>query len=62
MMLLFSETWTGWSIGNLMRFNKGKCGVLHLGKKKHIHQYRLGAELLEISSMEKDLGVLVGLP
>ena len=42
-----------------MRFNKGKFRVLHLGRNNHIYQYRLGADLLERSSAEEDLGVLV---
>jgi len=42
-----------------MKFNEGKWRVLHLGRNNPIHQYRPGADLLESSSVERDLGVLV---
>ena len=42
-----------------MQFNNGKCKVLHLWRNDPMHQDRLGADLLESSSAEKHLGVLV---
>ncbi|KAJ7406600.1 hypothetical protein WISP_132887 [Willisornis vidua] len=42
-----------------MKLNKGKYRVLLLGRNNPRYQYSMGADLLESSSVEKDLGVLV---
>ena len=42
-----------------MRFNKRECRVLHLGRNNHKYQYRLRHDLLERSSVKRDLGFLV---
>ncbi|TRZ26045.1 hypothetical protein HGM15179_001068 [Zosterops borbonicus] len=42
-----------------MKFNKSRGMVLHLERNNPMYQHRLGADLLESSSVKKDLGVLV---
>ena len=50
------EKWAGRS---LVRFSKGKCQVLHLGRNNPMHQYMLEADRLESSFAEKDVGGLL---
>lgn len=40
---------------NLKRFSKGKCQVLHLGKKDSIYQHKLEGQQAESSSADQDL-------
>ncbi|KAJ7408684.1 hypothetical protein WISP_119109 [Willisornis vidua] len=47
-----------WADRNLMKFSKGKCKVLDLGRNNPIHQHMLGTIQMESSSTEKDLEVL----
>jgi len=48
-----------WACVNLIRFNKAKCKVLHLGRGNPHYQYRLEDEGLESRPAKKDLGVLM---
>ncbi|GAB0203603.1 cAMP-dependent protein kinase inhibitor alpha [Grus japonensis] len=48
-----------WACANLMKFNKAKCKVLHVGRHNPKHNYRLGGEWIASSPEEKDLVVLI---
>ncbi|KAK4827299.1 hypothetical protein QYF61_016526 [Mycteria americana] len=48
-----------WRNRNLMKFSKGKCKLLPLGRNNPRHQYTLVANQLESSFAEKAPGVLV---
>ncbi|KAK4829689.1 hypothetical protein QYF61_006064 [Mycteria americana] len=50
------KTLEKWDDRNLMKFNKEKYEVLHLGRNNPMHQYMLGATQLESSFAEKDWG------
>ncbi|GAB0204716.1 cAMP-dependent protein kinase inhibitor alpha [Grus japonensis] len=48
-----------WACVNLMRFNKARCKVLHLGMGNLRYQYRLGNEGIKSNPTGKDSGILV---
>ena len=45
-----------WAEEKLMRFNKAKCKVLHLGHGNPHYQYKLGDERIEHTPAKKDMG------
>ena len=55
-MFLWTQKW-------LLKFNKDKCKILHIGKNNPKHEYFIGKELdkikLDATDLEKDLGIFV---
>ena len=55
-MFLWTQKW-------LLKFNKDKCKVLHLGKNNPKNKYFIGSENerveLEETDLEKDLGIFI---
>jgi len=45
-----------WACENLVKYNKAKCKVLHMGQGNPKQKYRLGGERIRSSPEEKDLG------
>ncbi|GAB0187953.1 mitochondrial enolase superfamily member 1 [Grus japonensis] len=48
-----------WAHVNLVKFNKAKCKILHMGRGSYQYQRRLGDEWIESSPEEKDLRISV---
>ncbi|GAB0192650.1 mitochondrial enolase superfamily member 1 [Grus japonensis] len=48
-----------WAHVNLMKVNKAKCKLLHMGWGDPQYQYRLGDELVESSPADKNVGIPV---
>ena len=42
-----------------MKFNVGKCKVLHLGRRNPRYEYNMGDRTLETATEEKDMGVII---
>ena len=43
-----------WACAILMKFNKAKCRVVHIGQDNPKHKYRLGREWIDSSPEDKD--------
>ena len=50
---------TEWSDKWQMPFNTSKCRVMHLGRANNKYEYRMGNHTLEVTTEEKDLGVMI---
>lgn len=48
-----------WSRKWLLEFNENKCKVMHIGRSNPGYEYQLNQATLEVTNVEKDLGVYV---
>lgn len=48
-----------WACANLMKFNKAKCKILHVGQERYEQKYRLEEEQDKSTPEENDLGLLL---
>ena len=48
-----------WSDAWLLRFNTDKCKVMHFGGREDLEIYKLNGNNIQISNVEKDLGIQV---
>jgi len=53
------DTLERWAYANLMKINKAKCKVPHLGWGNPMNKHRLGGEWIESIPEQKDLEVLI---
>lgn len=55
-MFLWTQQW-------ILKFNKSKCKILHIGKKNPKNKYLIGSNKdkteLEETELEKDLGIFI---
>jgi len=42
-----------------MAFNASKCKIMHVGRRNPQYQYTMGSHVLETTTVERDIGVLV---
>jgi len=48
-----------WSSDWQMKFNTGKCTVMHLGRNNMASQYKLNDKKMKESESERDLDVII---
>ena len=53
------DSLTEWSYTWQLHFNTDKCKIMHLGKNNVKETYTMDGQVLETTSAEKDIGVMV---